>query len=138
MTTGWNKPLDHRWKFDLNSLVSELKKPPTPIDTGRLRRSFRLGSRSNFGTNVNPKGDGVTIRNENVYARIWDRGGRIPDRKPRNASFMKFFSQGKMWYLKQARGYNIQGKDYVRAAVNRWLRNDRNVKISWGKRGSIQ
>lgn len=116
MASGWNKPLNHRWDFDTNTLASELKKPPTPYLTGALWRSFRPGNKGTFGINKNAKGDGVTIRSEIVYARIHDRGGTIHF-KTRSGSI------------------TIRKKDYVRAAVDRWAGNPRSIKARWGRVG---
>jgi len=138
MATGWNKSLVHRWNFSLNELVSELKKPPTPIGAGdnggRLRKAFRLSRNDGISTIKDSAGKAIGIRiiNKEPYARIRDIGGRIPDRRPIRARVMRWVGAGgEFVFRKFARGYNIPPLNYVQAAVNRFFFNKKNIKIEW-------
>ena len=123
---GWNKPLDHHWKFDLNNLVSELKNH-TPSKSGGLKRAWRLGG--TFGVSVNRKGDGVTIRNEKVYSRIRDRGGII---RAVRAQYLRFQVNGQWVRVKQV---TQKRTDIVPKAVDKWSGNPRSIKPRWGRVG---
>lgn len=131
---GWNKSLVHRWNFWLEQLVSELKKPPTPEGkTGALRRGFILSRDRGVSTIKDASGNPIGIRviNEVPYARIRDIGGRIPDRRPVRARFMHWMAPDGPVFTRFARGYNIKPLNYVKAAVDRFLFNSRNITIKW-------
>lgn len=128
--SGWNRPLNHRWDFDLNGLASALKKH-TPVgkgaNPGALRRAWRLGGQ--FGITKNAKGDGVTIRNEKVYARIRDRGGVIT---AINAPFLHFEVDGNWVRVEKV---TQRRTNFIRTAVDEWSGNPRSIKARWGRVG---
>ena len=125
MASGWNKPLDMHWKFGLNILQSELGKHSPGRQ--KLKRSWRLGGE--FGISVNRKGDGVTIRNPLVFARIRDRGGLI---RAIRAQYLRFQVNGQWVRVKQVMQKRT---DFVRKAVDAWAGNPRSIKARWGRVG---
>ena len=127
MASGWNKPLLHRWEFNLNLLQRELRDHSPGSDRNQLKNSWKLNR--NSGLSVNAKGDGVTIRNELVYARIRDRGGII---RAKNAPYLVFKYMGQ-WFKKKS--VMQKRTDYIRKAVDAFAGNQRSIKARWGRVG---
>ena len=128
MASGWNKPLNHRWDMDLVGLRSELINFSPSGKTGKLKRSWKL--HKTLGISKNPKGDGVTIRNELVYSRQRDRGGIIRAQK---AEYLHFQVNGQWVKVKSV---TQRRTDFVRKAVDKWVGNPRSIKARWGKVGT--
>ena len=125
--SGWNAPLLHRWENNLNLLQHELQIASPGSGRNQLKRSWKLGGQ--HGISVNSKGDGVTIRNSLVYARIRDRGGII---RAKNAPYLVFKYMGQ-WFKKKS--VMQKRTDYIRKAVDAWAKNPRSIKARWGRVG---
>jgi hypothetical protein len=129
----WNKPLtDVRWKFRLPELVSAIKKQ---IDfcfkkgTGRLRGSFSLG---NIHTIKEAGREGVRITNDLPYAQAQDTGAMIPERFPVRAKALHWINaNGAEVYAKKARGFMLQGKNYIINALYEWMNDPKNIEVDW-------
>lgn len=97
------------------------EKPQAP---GRLRKSFFLKG----AVRLNRKKTGVLIHSDLPYARIQDKGGKIPAHtQPAGAKKMMFKAGGKLRFVRHRKGFRLKGTDYTKAAVEEW-RTRRGIK----------
>jgi hypothetical protein len=132
---GWSQPPELRYEMSLPELASQIQREllKHTASKGRLYRA--LGTLSHYKLSQRPIG--VRIRIDGVpYARIRDKGGRIPDRKARKGKYMKFQGNAQypgLWYLQEAKGYQIPAWDFTQRGFEKWakLTNGRGIRIVW-------
>jgi len=94
---------------------------------GSLKASFDNAATVQMSAN----GKSIIVRNDLPYARIIDKGGRIPERHAKPGKFMMFPGGGNFFH-KKARGFRIKGQHYVRDGLAAWSRRwGYNAKVRW-------
>jgi hypothetical protein len=124
----FNNPLNVRWRMFLPELVSCIKQSILSKfkGTGALARSFTLGQLKAF---KNGDSEGVNITNPLPYAAIQDTGGDIPVRYVKRAMALHWVSNGTDVFAKSARGFHLEGKNYIQDALNNWVNNG--IDVEW-------
>ena len=129
---GFDKPLEFefRWRNALPELISHIKQS---IDrnlnagTGQFRRSWNL---SNVRVLRSGNRDGVEITHPHPMALALDEGAWIPERVPVKATVLHWIDEaGNDVFAKKAAGFYLEGRDYIRDAVEKW--SGRGVTAEW-------
>lgn len=147
--SGWDRPLDVDWDFQLRALREEIRDAAPAGKTGSLKRAF-----SNKDTvTINKKKTVITITVQPpdpaaAYAGVVNFGsgihaGRGKYRIPRidnlAAKTLRFFWKGAWRFFKWVMHPGIEGQHYVERGIVAWwnkiTKGARYTIVKWRRRG---